>query len=441
VQLRPLTGKQRESVRLCQSRLNIWEGSVRSSKTISSLFAWLRFVRRGPAGNLLMCGKTERTLKRNIIDPLTEMLGPSRCRLVGGSGELWLLNRRVYLAGANDERSQEKIRGLSLVGAYCDEISTIPESFWSMLLSRLSAENAALYGSSNPDSPAHWLKRDFLDRAAVHLDHDGAVIRREGGEFLDLARFSFRLADNPHLPAAYVASLDQEYVGLWHKRYVEGLWVAAAGAIYDMFDPDRHVVSICPVIKRWVCCSVDYGTRNPLHALLLGIGIDRRLYVVAEWRWDSRARHRQLTDAEYSVKLREWLASVRFPGSQLYGVTPERVVIDPSAASFRQQLHNDGFLVTEGVNAVLDGIRLVASLLGSGRLLISASCQHLIDEMSSYAWDDAARLRGEDKPLKINDHGADSLRYALATTRSVWRNEIRPTEAPPNYQDTFGVAL
>ena len=103
----PLAGKQLDSVKLATSRLNIWEGSVRSSKTICSLIAWLTFVREGPPGNLLMVGKTERTLKRNIIDPLTEMLGDKRCHLIAGSGELWLLGRRVYLAGAEDERRGE----------------------------------------------------------------------------------------------------------------------------------------------------------------------------------------------------------------------------------------------------------------------------------------------------------------------------------------------
>lgn len=439
MQVVPLQGKQLESVRLATARLNIWEGSVRSSKTISSLIAWLKFVREAPPGNLLMIGKTERTLKRNIIDPLTEMLGPARCRLVQGSGELWLLGRRVYLAGANDERSQERIRGLTLAGAYVDEISTIPQSFWSMLLSRLSVEGARLFGTSNPDSPAHWLKAEFLDRAAVWLGHDGVTDYSDDG--MDLARFSFRLADNPHLPAAYVASLSQEFVGLWRKRFIDGLWVAAEGAVYDMFDPERHVVDVVPVVKRFVACSVDYGTVNPLHALLIGIGVDRRLYVVSEWRWDSRARLRQLTDAEYSAKLREWLASVRYPGSQLYGVTPERFIVDPSAASFIRQLHNDHMTVMGADNSVLDGIRLTASLFGSGRLLVSRSCKALIGELSSYVWDDAARLRGEDKPLKLNDHGCDSLRYGLHTTRSVWRNLLVPPEAPPNYQDVFGVAL
>lgn len=434
----PLAGKQKQSAALATARQNLWEGSVRSSKTVSSLMAWLKFVRRGPGGNLLMAGKTERTLKRNIIDPLIEMLGPKRCDYTQGAGEVMLLGRRVYVAGANDERAQEKIKGLTLAGAYADEVSAMPQSFYQMLLSRLSIDGARLFGTTNPEGPAHWLKKDYLDRAAVWLDHDGTIKRGEG---LDLARFSFRLADNPHLPRAYVESLRQEFTGLWRKRLIEGLWVVAEGAVYDMFDEDAHVVDVCPVIKRWLCCSVDYGTTNPFHALLIGLGIDRRLYVVAEWRWDSRARHRQLTDAEYSTKLREWLASVQFPGSQLHGVTPEMIVVDPSAASFRVQLFQDRLRPVLADNEVLDGIRLVSSLLSTGRLKINRSCKYLIEEIQGYSWDEKAAAKGEDAPIKVNDHGVDGLRYGIMTPRSVWRNLIVPAEAPPNYEDTFGVAL
>jgi PBSX family phage terminase large subunit len=439
VEVSPLRGKQLESVKLATARQNLWEGSVRSSKTVSSLVAWVKYVRTGPGGNLLMTGKTERTLKRNIIDPLTEMLGAGRCKYVQGAGEIMLCGRRVYVAGANDERSQDKIKGLTLAGAMVDEVSTIPQSFYQMLLSRLSIEGAQLFGTTNPEGPAHWLKKDYLDKASLWLDHDGAVKRDPEG--LDLARFSFRLADNPHLPPAYVQSLREEFTGLWRKRLIEGLWVVAEGAVYDMFDEERHVVDVCPVIKRFVCASVDHGVTNPFHAVLIGVGIDRRLYVVAEWRWDSRARRRQLSDVEYSAKLREWLASVQFPGSQLHGVTPEMIVVDPAAASFRVQLFQDRLRPAMADNEVLDGIRAVSSLFATDRLKIHRSCRYLLEELQGYSWDEKAAQRGDDAPIKQNDHGADALRYGIVTTRSIWRNLIRPAEQPPNYQDTFGVPL
>ena len=235
--------------------------------------------------------------------------------------------------------------------------------------------------------------------------------------------------------------------GMYYRRFVLGEWCNAEGSIYSMFDADRHVVDVLPVMKRWICVGCDYGTQAPFAALVLALGIDRRLYFVAEWYWDSAARGEQLTDVQYSAKLREFLASIRHPGSQLYGVAPQRIVVDPSALSFIRQLYADRHLFPQGMsiagadNAVLDGIRLLSSLLASGKLLVHKSCERLIEQLQSYAWDEAATARGEDKPVKQDDHSADAARYCLLTTRGVWRNLILPDEQPPNYQDAFDVAL
>lgn len=412
----PLVGKQRASVELSTARLNIWDGSVRSSKTISSLVRWLQFVRTAPPGPLLMVGKTERTLKRNIIDPLVEMLGKARCKLNAGSGELHLLGRTVYVAGAYNEGSADKIRGLSLVGAYVDEASTMPESFWVMLLTRLSIPGAQLLATTNPDGPQHWLKRNYLDRAALHLDRDGQLHRHGGDDRLNLHRFSFMLADNPNLTAEYIADVSAEFSGLWYRRLILGEWVLAEGVIYESWDPARHVVTAVPPITRWIVLSLDYGTTNPFHALMIGLGDDRRLYVTNEWRWDSKRQRRSLTDAEYSARLRAWADGL--------GIRPAYTVIDPSAASFRVQLHRDGWTSTLADNEVVDGIRDTASLLATGRLLVSSACPELIAEIPAYAWDPDAAERGEDKPIKVADHGVDALRYGIRTTRAIWHGQL-----------------
>jgi PBSX family phage terminase large subunit len=430
----PLVGKQRASVELATARINLWEGSVRSSKTVSSLIRWLQYTRTGPPGNLAMIGKTERTLKRNVIDPLIDMLGKKRCKPNWGDGELMLLGRRIYLAGANDERANEKIRGLTLAGAYVDEVSLLPESFWAMLLTRLSVEGAQLFGTTNPDNPNHWLLRDFLSRPAVWLRHDG-TIERATGDALDLARFSFRLADNPSLPASYVAALAREFTGLWRLRFVEGLWVVAEGAIYDCLDstPDAdQVVTTLPVgLTDWTL-AIDYGTTNPFVALLVGVAEPHAgqpaLYVAREWRWDSKRQRRQLTDAEYSAELRKVLTRWTLELGQ--DVTPDRIYVDPSAASFTAQLWRDGWSgVHHADNAVVDGIRATASLLAGGWLKIHASCTGLIEEMTGYVWDTKAAAIGEEKPVKVADHGPDALRYNVASTRRIWRHWL--TVEPP----------
>jgi PBSX family phage terminase large subunit len=429
--LSPLVGKQLESSRLATARGNLWEGAVRSSKTVSSIIVWLKYVRTGPPGALLMVGKTERTLKRNIIDPIIEMVGPKRCRLVAGSGELHLFGRTIYVAGANDERAADKIKGLTLAGAYCDEVTTFPESFFAMLGTRLSVPDAQWFGTTNPEGPNHWLKRRYLDRARLHLTQDGRTVVSSDPSALDLNRFSFGLDDNPYLPAAYVASLKLEYTGLFYRRFVLGEWCLAHGSVYDMWDPARHVVDLMPVMRRWLAVGVDYGTINPFSAVLLGLGTDDQLYVASEYRHDSRQAYRQLTDAQYSQGVQAWLKGIRAPGEGSLGVQPEWIFVDPSAASFMTQLWSDGVSgVAHANNDVLDGIRSVSVALGADLLNVHRSCTGLIEELPGYEWDPKAAERGEDKPVKRGDHSADALRYALHSTAHEWRGLIRlPEEA------------
>lgn len=380
--------KQLASIRNSDARLNIWEGSVRSGKTIASIVRWLDYIANGPRGDLLMVGKTERTLKRNILDPIAEMLGDKLYRYNSATGEAIICGRRVYVAGANDERSENKIRGLTLAGAYGDELTLWPESFFKMLLSRLSVRGARLFGTTNPDGPYHWLKSDYLDR-----------------DDLNLAVYHFVLDDNPNLDPDYVASLKKEYTGLWYKRFILGEWVMAEGAIYDMWDPDVHVREMeTESTHRIVAC--DYGTTNPcVFGLIEWRDHNGPYHLTREYYFDSREQGRQKTDSEYADDFYAWLGDTK----------PEVIYIDPSAASFQEELRRRGYSISDADNRVIDGIRFTAKLLDEGRFFVSPSCAQTQREFSSYVWDTRAAKRGEDKPLKTNDHAMDMVRYGLYT--------------------------
>jgi phage terminase large subunit len=398
-----LTAKQRAVWdSLSASRMTICDGSVRSGKSVGADIAWIDYCRHAPPGNLLMAGKTERTLKRNVVDPLIELLGNQRCRYVGGSGELFVCGRRVYLVGANDERAEEKIRGLTLIGAYVDEASTVPESFYTMLLSRLSLEDARLIATTNPDSPMHWLKVKYLDRA----------------DELGLARFQFRLADNPYLPESFVEAIRAEYTGLWRRRLIDGEWCVAEGSVYEDWDPDRHVrpPASLPPIGRLLSVGIDYGTTHPTRGYLVGISSEAqpRLVVVDEWAPG------RMTDVGYSIDFRRWIG----------GRSPEWVCVDPAAASFKLQLFTDGLPnVMDAHNAVVPGVRTIASLLATDRLVVSDACRHLIAEIPGYVWDPRATARGEDAPVKANDDCCDALRYAIYSTMTIWGSVVPLTIA------------
>jgi PBSX family phage terminase large subunit len=412
-----LSDKQVLSIHRATARINGWEGAVRSGKSIAAAFAWFNFIRNAPlGGELVMMGRTKQTITRNVInvmrDPAIFGLLAHTVVYTDGADTAMILGRRVHLLGANDVQSEAKVRGMTVVGALVDEASILPEATFRQLVARMSVRGAKLFFTTNPDSPHHWLKKDWIDR-------------RDS----DMRMFHFELDDNPFLDPAFVAYLKRQYTGLWYRRFILGRWVMAEGAVYDMWDPKRHIVANTPRIADWLACSIDYGTTNPFHAVLLGIGVDNRLYAVDEWRYDSRAQRRQLADAEYSGRLRGWLKQIPIPGATSRGVKPRYVVVDPSATSFRVQLHQDGIASWAADNAVLDGIRLVSTLLTAGQLRISRRCPALIEEIPAYSWDEKAQLKGEDKPIKINDHGVDGLRYGVKTTHSVWQGILEPVPA------------
>ena len=247
-------------------RINILEGSVRSGKTFSSLILWALWLATRPAdGKYLMVGKTITTLKRNCLDPLQQLLGQENMQFAAASKRARIFGRTVELEGAANSESENKIRGLTLHGAYVDEITLVPRDFFIMLLSRLSAPGAQLFGTTNPDSPQHWLKTEFMDNPDV-----------------DVYRTKFLLDDNTALPEDYIRNLKKEYTGVFYRRFILGDWVAAEGAIYPMFDRKIHVSDDTPEMRtHWIGC--DYGHTNPTAFLRLAAGNDGRIWVLDEY--------------------------------------------------------------------------------------------------------------------------------------------------------------
>ena len=222
---RMFSPKQKEALQLLKNgglrRINIFEGSVRSGKTYISMIMWAFWVAKSPADKaFLMTAKTLATLKRNVLDPLRELLGDCFTYSLGRK-EGRLFGRRVYLEGASNAQSESKIRGMTLMGAYCDELTLFGEEFFVMLLSRLSEEGARLFATTNPDCPAHWVKRNYIDNPCI-----------------DLMSMKFLLTDNTFLSKTYVEELKKEFCGVFYNRYILGEWVVAEGRVYEDFSPE-----------------------------------------------------------------------------------------------------------------------------------------------------------------------------------------------------------
>ncbi len=387
-----LTDKQNELMQFAKGglkRINILHGSVRSGKTWISLVLWCVWVRNMPKDKTyIMTAKTLTTLKRNCLDLLEELAGKQNFTYSISKKEGRLFGRKIYLEGVADSEAESKIRGMTLQGAYCDEITLFTEEFFNMLLSRLSEPGARLFGTTNPDNPNHWFKTNYIDRQ----------------DELDFFMMKFLIDDNTFLDPDYVRELKKEYTGVFYKRFILGQWVAAEGLVYPMFDEKRHTVSKIPdsVGFEEYYISVDYGTLNPCSMGLWRLD-DSGAVRISEWYYSGRERKKQLTDEEYYQKLKAL--------SRGYNI--KCVIIDPSAASFIATIRRHGeFAVRKANNSVLDGIRITGTLLQGDRLLFHNSCKNTVKEFGTYAWDDKS---GEDKVIKEFDHAMDDIRYFCST--------------------------
>lgn len=402
-----LTPRQRTALKRSQtSTINLWYGSVRSGKTIASIWDLLHAIATAPAqGVILIVGLTVTTVWRNIFvplltDPMFTIIAPQVHYREGASTAL-IMGREVHVVGANDETSWLKIQGLTVYYALGDEATGWPKSFWDMLITRLSMAESRLLVTCNPGTGNHHLKKEVIDRADADPDiHVEKMLLR----------------DNPTLPASYRQRLDRIYTGLFYRRMVLAEWVAAEGAVYTAWNPGTMVMET-PQLVQVFAVGIDYGTNHPTAGYAVGLGIDGRLHIFAEWSPNlSNDRHQRMTDAQLAESLQKWLSNLP--------EQPRFIYIDPSAASFRQELKTRYMRTHRADNSVLDGIRTVDSLLTNGDLKISPTCVRLIDEIPGYRWDAKASEKGRDQPIKESDDHCDGLRYTVYSCRHLWRGHL-----------------
>ena len=202
----------------------------------------------------------------------------------------------------------------------------------------------------------------------------------------------------------FVDNLCKEYAGtVYYKRYILGEWALAEGLIYPMYE---EAIEKPPdgTAERYIM-SLDYGTQNAFAAILWGKYGDV-WYALREYYYSGRDTGTQKTDEEYGEDIEKFVEDI--DGNI-------KVTVDPSAASFIALLRKKPkFSVLKADNDVADGIRETATAMQTGRIKISPDMANWKKEVEGYVWDDTVQ---EDKPVKINDHLMDAMRYFVKTFR------------------------
>lgn len=383
-------------------RINILEGSVRSGKTWISLLGFFLLVANSPENSeFIMVGKTITSLKRNCLNLLQTIVGNGNFKFSISSKEGSICGRKVYLEGVNDSRAENKIRGMTLYGAYCDELTLFTEDFFTMLLSRLSMENSFLIGTTNPDTPSHWLLKNYISRR---------------GE-LDIKVWKFTLEDNHTLPKSYIENLKKEYTGVFYDRFILGKWVAAEGLIYSKFanEKEKYIVDkIRPYDLQTVHIGIDYGASKSKTAFV-AIGFTKGfkdLYVLKEKTtlgikspeemYESFWKFYEELENEYghvSFCYADWggLGQVQTKGTQNYFLKRGKPIKIQDCFKVR----------------IIERINMVCRLIGANRFKVHKDCKETIEALSSAVWEenkDDVRLDNG----TVNIDVLDAMEYAFS---------------------------
>lgn len=425
-----LSAKQEEFIIGSTKKINIAHGSVRCGKTVGTLFRFMQAVNFCPDSQIWMIGHTANTIYDNAIRLLLEADQPNNPLALflpfltwfPGKRQLKFKDKTISTLGAKDEGAIGSIQGKTFSIAYCDEITLYPESIIDMIDTRLSNPHSQLFASCNPSHPTHKIKQ-WIDRADQG-DHQYYSLH-------------FTLEDNPYVDEDYKLRIRNSLSGVFYKRNYLGLWCLAEGAIFDFFDRKTHVVDRPPAAAEYWIGAIDYGTVNAFACVLIGVNTGRytqsgkKLWVEKEYYWDPKKTGRQKVNSEFADAVQEFL--------EPYGV--RNIYIDPSAEAFQLELKKRGMHTVHANNDVENGIQKMTSEMKRGNLFICRECDNLIREIEGYVWDSKLAAKGEDAPMKQNDHAIDALRYAILTHKvsvydpytnvnlkeSPFRDKYRPT--------------
>ncbi|WP_458456203.1 PBSX family phage terminase large subunit [Methanobrevibacter sp.] len=387
--------------------VNISHGSVRSSKTITANVRWLDFLTNSPHDEFLLTGKTRDTIERNVVRDLIRMIhGKMYYDYNKGDGYFDIGGKRIWLVGFNDEGATDKIRGMTVGGWYGDEVATAPESSIKMAINRCSLKGAKMFWTMNPDSPYHYIFKEYINNK--ELKEKGVV-----------KVWHFTLKDNLNLTEEYVEQLKLLYSksALQYKRYILGQWVIAEGAIYDKFVESENTFKKIPKTDEInICC--DYGVSTVTTFGVMGIkkslSEGNTYYLLEETYYDAEVIGINQTDSQ---RVNDILRL-----QKKYNLTNENTLFLPhDAASLKAECEQDKRIrmkVRTYTPNTFEDIKTIQQLIADRKFKIHESCTNSITQAQTYAWDKNAQKKGEDKPLKVDDHCCDMWRGGILGPRN-----------------------
>jgi len=411
----------------------LYSGAFGAGKTRIGCEKGYFFSIRYPGNKGLIVRKEFSSLKATTMDTWFRYVCPEEVIESYNKQDhlLKLKNGSEVLFAGLDKAS--KVGSFEAGWIFPDETIELLEEDYIMLLGRLRFGDAPfhqIFGATNPSDPNHWLYRRFYDNEELKQKGTVHVIESDANA-------------NPFNPETYRERL-ATFKGKYHDRYVLGKWVSFDGLVYDCWDPEKHILPRDttqfgltgnvnkPIPDGWEHYrAIDFGFTNPFVCHWWAVkkyeykgkpGQQDRVEIPPEDR--KYVLYKQIYYAGRTVD--EHAKTIK--DHTIYGIHDS--VADWDSGD-REILARAGVHTTRAEKDVPSGIQTTYSLIANDQIYILEGSLIEMDpelerankptktEDEFFGYN---RPKGKDgqydpkeNPVKLNDHGMDTMRYLFYT--------------------------
>lgn len=438
------------------TNLMVFEGTIRSSKTVLAIEIFLLKCLYSRALNHLISARDYDTINNNILQcngfGVISLHG-SRFKLKKDRvGSYYIAYKNMYgeecrilMAGYSNASSWKKILGGTICNILIDEVNTADKQFVEECFARqTNAENPLMIWTLNGDNPDHFIYQDYINRCKP-LGYVPKVIADDMNRKENHAGwyyYHWTMDDNPTMTLEKKERIQATYPlnSYYYNIKILGIRGKAEGAIFANYLNDEYIDDRIGLIYRnnelltnnfgqvqtdFIKYSIglDLGNNENKKGTVITItgftkGYD---YVVS-------IKYKQCESTEVNALINEIVAFVK----EFYDSLPNKslldgVWVDGYGAIELLMLTLRNKIREEGMNIYVDLVNkfgkdngrkarldLMLMLVGSHRIKFRSSCKQIMRELSKLVYNEKDGLPLDENQEEMDFY--DSLCYSLSTS-------------------------
>lgn len=399
------------------SKFKMYAGGYGSAKTSTCGAEFITFALTTPNGSGLVGAQTypqlERTAKKQILDMMPSEFIESYDKQ---QNVMKLKNGYEIMFRSFDD--EQKLRSLNLSHVWIEEANGTSLEIYTQLQTRLrhhATDFHRIIMSTNPDR--NWIKSEILMKAARIFGSKVRYPQKVADINPNISVHIARTELNTYLPPTYIQDVAAGKPAWWVRRYLEGSFENAEGAVYPNFEKNiEYELKYEDILHKvkyegWkVIGGGDFGLLDPTVLLLGAIDPTTGTVYVYDEYYRSRVavptHAREMKGRMAHIPLGGLMKLVGDPAGAKRNIN-DRVSLFSNYAEY-------GIYFQKGNNRIEAGLQKVYSYLEMGKLKVLSHLENTIEEHINYMYKPVELGKPVDeKPVDGNDHTCDSLRYMI----------------------------